>query len=274
MKLVWFPTWKCNNYNPESRCPYCPYGWDEETDSLKYLGKVSCREGSIKPETVKAFFENNMETIGGTVEITGGEPLMYKDLSTVLDSNIGWAITSNTTIVPAIVKLIDSGALKRCFSWTASYHPFSEREKEFSAAIFLLADHNINTHVTVVVSEETLPILREITSFLGTLPISGISWHLDAHKDISNGLREAAEKIIGRVNWIAGEPKVNMNCLKNSNLLALSPGGELFNCVSHCYSDKDPITVIDGSYNLSELKPIIENCPDECFACCDWIKHV
>ena len=272
MKLVWFPTWKCNNYKNNS-CPYCPYGWNAEADSLTFKGEISSKEGYIKPEIIKEFFKTNYQEMEGKIEITGGEPLMYKPLAEVLDSHIKWAITSNTSIVSAVEKLINSGAIRRCFSWTASYHFFAHKDREFTQIISMLALNHIDVRVTVVVSEETLPHLKDIKSFLECLPIKGINWHMETHKGVPEEFRADAEKIIGPVDWVAGEIKVNSMCLKRSKLLALSPGGILYECVTHCYTNKDPICTITPDYELKELTPVMELCKDECFACSDWIKH-
>jgi organic radical activating enzyme len=273
MKLVWFPTWNCNNYGGE-RCPYCPYGIDREEGRLTYQGEYTSALDEIDPEIVKAFFQKNCQAMDGWVEITGGEPLTYKALSDVLNFDIRWAITSNTSIPAAIDRLIESGAIYRCFSWTASYHPFSGREKEFAENLKKLAMARVPVHVTTVVSKETLPRLREIKQFLDGLPMVGKNFHLDAHRDFDIGLKEEAEKIIGKVEWFAGEPRKNMYCRKRSELLALSPAGELFECVTHCYTRQDPLYTITPDSDLNELEKKIEQCEDECFACSDWVKHI
>jgi len=274
MKLVWFPTWRCNNYADETRCPYCPYGWDSGKECLTFQGLQSSYEGEIEPEKIRNFLAINMEYLNGKVEITGGEPLMYPYLTDVLDSNIRWAITSNTSMVSRVRRLASKGILERCFSWTASWHPFSRREAEFTECVNIIAMANVPVAVTVVVSEETLPILQKIKDFLSGLPITSINWHLEAHKKLEFDLAGEAEKIVGKVHWIAGEPRQGALCKKNSDLLALAPSGDLYNCVTHCYTNTDVIGNIKESIQLNELDKIVEQCDDECFACCDWIKHI
>ena len=56
-----------------------------------------------------------------------------------------------------------------------------------------------------------------------------------------------------------------------NNLMAVSPIGEVFHCVTKCYTN------IDSIGNVKDIDIIPNNeasyCNEGCFACSDWIKH-
>lgn len=275
MKLVWFPTWRCNNYADKSRCPYCPYNFDHEEGRLTYQGELSGKEGRIPPEVIKDLCRNNFAYLGGKIEISGGEPLAYKGLSEALDSRIRWAITSNTSIRGGVKELIESGAMKRCFSWTASYHPLSRRVSAFADNIEDIKRQGVNVAITVVVSEETLPTLERTKRFVDSLPANGVNYHMETHKDVPDSLATEAIKILGEVPFIAGKPKQGTLCHKGSRLCALAPDGSIYECVTHCYTGKKKVGKVKIGTDLEKVleKGKDEWCDDECFACCDWVKH-
>lgn len=279
MKLVWFPEWRCQNYDKGKshgkHCPYCPYGWDAKGKRLLYEGEPKSPGELIDKDIVKRFLQNNITYLAGFVEISGGEPLLYKPLTEVLyDTGYQWSITSNTANVEKIRELGESGVLKRCTSWTASYHPFSGRDEAFSEAAHYLNSAGKKVRVTIVVSKHTLPILKKAQEFVQSLPTQNISWHMESHGEFTKEDREEAESIIGKVSYVAGKHPQDLLCNKTGNLMALGPDGTLYNCVTHCYSGVEPLLTIDRELKLDEISSDISWCEDDCFACCDWIKHI
>ncbi len=79
MRLIWFPNWSCQNYSPGvsfgAKCPYCPYGL--AGGRLLFEGRPAGSNRPCPVEAVVAFLAANRETLGGFVEMSGGEPLLY-----------------------------------------------------------------------------------------------------------------------------------------------------------------------------------------------------
>jgi hypothetical protein len=266
-KLVWFPQWQCQNYTTGSsfgdKCPYCPYSFDKDHDRLIFedIPTGSNRFGHVDDFT--AFLRRNGESLGWHFELSGGEPLLYPNLPNVLGElpDWTWGMTSNSISTSAIRRVIDScgGTLERCLSWTASYHPLSGRDDAFAQNMHLLRSAGVkHLSSTVVVADSTLPALGEAITFLRSLPVHRVQFHLDTHRTSCRSteeLVEAAEKAIGPFPWTAGQTPSNKMCNRHSHLLAVSPDGLLFECVTKCYQNLDPICKVNGDVVLAELTP-------------------
>ena len=280
-KVVWFPAWACQNYtygkSYGERCPYCPYSLDRDSNRLIYNDQVTSSDERADAGDLVAFFKENAESMQHSLEISGGEPLMRKDLPAILGLiDHRWAITSNTLMGTAIDKMVENQSLRRCYSWTASWHPLSGMEESYARNISVLSYNGVIAKSTVVLSDKTIPSLRDTLEFLRSLPIAGINWHLDTHdatQDVDAVRAKAKEILKDDPVVLAGPPKSGVMCNKNSKLLAVSPDGTLYHCVSYAYSNKNPITKVNGSVKLNELPSLVEWCDDPCFACCDHIKH-
>lgn len=280
-KVVWFPAWACQNYtygkSYGERCPYCPYSLDRESNRLIYNDQVTSSDERAEVGDLVDFFRTNAEEMGNRLEISGGEPLMRQDLPAILSSvDHEWAITSNTLMSTAIDRLVTANTLGRCFSWTASWHPLSGMEDAYAHNVSTLSENGVRAKATVVLSDKTIPSLRDTLEFLRSLPVAGINWHLDTHdatQDVEAVRVKAKEIIKDDSVMLAGPPKSGVMCNKNGKLLAVSPDGTLYHCVSYAYSNKNPITKVNGSVKLNELPSLVEWCDDSCFACCDHIKH-
>ncbi len=281
MKIVWFPAWLCQNYTlGESygkKCPYCPYSLNKNTNRLIYNNQETSSDERANPEDLIAFFMTNYEAMGGLLEVSGGEALMRRDLPAILATiPHRWGMTSNTLFSKGIDEIIEFGAIERCASWTASWHPCSGQEDSFSRNIKMLASAGRTARATVVISEDTIGRLSDALQFLKGLPLAGINWHLDAHKnqDSSAFLKAAADEILGPdIAYLAGKPKQGVMCRRHENLMAVGPDGTLYQCVTFAYQNKYPICKVSGDILVSSLEKKTEWCDDECFACCDWIKH-
>jgi hypothetical protein len=280
MKLVWFPAWNCQNYSAGTsfgtRCPYCPYSIDRKSNRLIFDNRPTSSDERASAHDLVAFFLANESAMGGHLEISGGEPLMRIDLPEIL-SHIPhrWAITSNTLMSTAVEQLILTGAMDRCVSWSASWHPCSGMEPSYERSIRLLAGCGRPARATVVIADATIDKLHETLAFLQSLPLAGINWHLDTHgpADVSH-LKARADEILGEgVVYLAGPPPKGRLCNRHDKLLAVGADGTLYQCVTFAYQDVDPICKVDGSVMLSALPHRVEWCDAECFACCDHVKH-
>lgn len=282
MKLVWFPSWSCQNYGPSGtsfgqRCPYCPYGLDKQTNKLVFENRPTASNQWAPAADLIDFFKANVHAMGGHLEVSGGEALMRADLPEILAAiPHRWAITSNTLMSTAIQRLIENGAIARCIAWTASWHPCSGMEASFARSINLLASVRCHARATVVVADSTIGMLGETLDFLSALPLAGVNFHLDTHgpADVSH-LKAAAEEILGSgVVYLAGPPPQGKLCNRHDNLMAVGADGSLYQCVTFAYQNIEPICKVTGGVLLSELPQRLEWCDAVCFACCDHIKHV
>lgn len=281
MKVVFFPSWNCQSYSPGQsygkKCPYCPYSIDKETNRLIYDNVVTASDERAPAADLIAFFNANVEAMGGHLEVSGGEALMRLDLPDILAAiPHRWAITSNTLMSTAIQRLIDNGSIYRCVSWTASWHPCSGMEDSFARSINLLAYVRRPARATVVIAESTVGRLRETLAFLSELPLAGFNFHLDAHgpADVS-ALKAAADEVLGPgAVYLAGPPPQGKLCDRHGKLMAVGADGSLYQCVTFAYQDIEPICKVNGDVLLANLPKRVEWCDAVCFACCDHAKHV
>lgn len=281
MKLVWFPAWNCQNYGPSGtsfgpKCPYCPYGIDKAAGRLVFEGRPTASDVRASADDLIAFFNGNYEAMGGHLEVSGGEALMRVDLADIL-ANIRhrWAMTSNTLMSTGVQRLITTGAMDRCVSWTASWHPCSGMEESYSRSIHILAQAGRRARATVVIADSTISRLRDALAFLQSLPLAGINWHLDTHgpADVSH-LKAAADDILGPgVAYLAGPPPQGKLCNRHDKLMAVGADGSLYQCVTFAYQDIEPLCRVNGSVRLDKLPRRVEWCDVPCMACCDHVKH-
>lgn len=282
MKLVWFPAWLCQNYTlGESfgrKCPYCPYSLSKQSNRLIYNNVETSSDERAEASDLIAFFSENYTAMEGFIEVSGGEALMRRDLAFILASvNHAWAMTSNTLLDDAIDSLIHTRALARCTSWSASWHPCSGQEARYARNATLLAQCGVNIRATVVVAKQTIDKLKETLDFLKSIPLCGINWHLDAHGDTEAvpELKRRADEILGEgVAYLAGPPPRGKMCNRHEMLMAVGADGTLYQCVTFAYQNKYPICKVKSGVSLRSLPRRVEWCDEECFACCDHIKHV
>jgi hypothetical protein len=281
MKIVWFPAWICQNYtfgqSYGEKCPYCPYSLSIQTGRLIYNDQETSSDERAEANDLIGFFCENYEAMGRHLEISGGEALMRKDLPFILAAiPHRWAITSNTISTAVIQSIITTGAISRCTSWTASWHPKSGRQEQFADNIRMIADAGVRPRATVVIAESTLEGLSCTIEYLGSLPLSGVNWHLDAHgkPEAVAMLKAKADAVLGdNVAYLAGPAPRGRLCNRHEKLMAVSPDGTLYQCVTFTYQNKHPLGKVNAKFRLKDLPVRIEWCDDECFACCDHVKH-
>ena len=227
-------------------------------------------------EDLIGFFLANYDAMGGHLEISGGEALMRQDLPEIL-ARIPhrWAMTSNTLMSTVIGRLIDTGSVARCVSWSASWHPCSGMESSYERGVQMLANAGCPARATVVIADSTIGRLRTTLEFLSGLPLAGMNFHLDTHgpADVSH-LKSAADEILGDgAVYLAGPPPSGKLCNRHDRLMAVGADGSLYQCVTFAYQDIEPVGKVSRSLLLSELPRRIEWCDVPCMACCDHVKH-
>lgn len=284
MKLVWFPQWFCQNYAKDglsfgAACPYCPYGF--RNGRLVFENQETAPNDLAPCEEVLAFFRANADYLGQFLEVSGGEPLLYPQLDRMLgDEGLPgwwWAITTNTLHTKMIRRLAEAGAIARCATWTASYHPHSGNDELYAANIRLLRELGAsNLRATLVVSVHTIDRVEAALDYLRELPLNGFQFHVDSHGDLSKNpeLRQRVAAIAADVWQFAGHVPQGIVCDRNHQLLAVGADGTLYECVTKAYRNLDPICKVNGSVLLSELPRRVDYCDVPCFAICDHIKHV
>jgi len=284
IKLIWMPQAVCQNYSKDQswgdKCPYCPFGLKD--GKVLWEGKVTNVSSKFIPwEELLGFFRTNTEIIGRYLEISGlGEPLIYPHLDKILKAlEWTWAITSNTLSRKMIRKLIDVGAMNRCWSWTASYHPLSGDDIIFAENIELLRRNfpqASQIRTTVVVAEQTLPYLERTQEFLQGVDIDGWQYHLDICADRMPNLIEQFHKMLGdeAILLLADTPKQNLNCHIHEQILCVTPDGVLYPCATKASQGLDPIAPITKDLVLADLPPKVEWCSVYCFCSNDHVKHV
>lgn len=117
MKLVAVPTWNCPN-----QCSYCDYECHPAIDG-QYLLKAFNKTFEGTERSVADWIAALSKVGGGHLEITGGEPILYKgwaELTKWLASSDQWvwALTTSACSLAAL----ESTDWSACISVTASYH--------------------------------------------------------------------------------------------------------------------------------------------------------
>jgi MoaA/NifB/PqqE/SkfB family radical SAM enzyme len=281
VKLVWFPAWLCQNYTfGESfgkKCPYCPYSMNLKTNRLIYNNEETSSDDRAEASDLIGFFSENYEFMERRLEVSGGEALMRRDIAFILAAIPHvWSMTSNTLLEEGVDAIIRTGAISRCHSWTASWHPCSGQEAKYERNIKTLASSGHPARATVVISRQTIDGLAKTVEFLRSLPLAGINWHLDAHgdPDAVPMLKAYADSILGDgVAYLAGPAPRGRICNRHDKLMALGPDGTLYQCVTFAYQNKFPVVRVGARTKLASLEKKVEWCDEECFACCDHIKH-
>ena len=178
IKMVWFPTWKCINYDKEkshsTNCPYCPYGLKD--DWLLYEDKKVSPQGYVEPDVMIDFLIKHRAVLGNFIEISGGEPLLYTGLVKVLrETGFCWAITTNGRRTDVVRDMIDANLFDRCVAFNMSYHPCSNADKDFKNTAELIHNYtNGQASSTVVVSQHTVGMLQHAKDFLANMPLRAL----------------------------------------------------------------------------------------------------
>jgi len=248
--IVFIPTMKCN-----LNCDFCHYkkseeGWEGFDIKHNWEKELTWQEWLNILKPFEPYF----------LEITGGEPLMYegfKDLINNLPKDCRWAITSNTLID------VDGLDLKKCVSWTASYHNNKEilenlnklRKKVYLRISFVALKDNINKAVEDAYFFKDkgfrINILREFNK--------GVVWdgtpEWETLKRLrARGINVPRQDIPASYNYEKG-----FICGGGFSYFCAMPDGKIFRCFSDAMLRPDKPT---------ELKTKREKCSDDCIGLC------
>ncbi|MBW2081683.1 MAG: radical SAM protein [Deltaproteobacteria bacterium] len=257
------PTWRCN-----LRCSYCDYrtvkkegGYELKAfDQVWHFGEeISWPAWLVYLNRFRPYH----------LELTGGEPTMYKHLPDLLahvPCDSSWAITSNTL---NDVRLFEPG---NCKFWTASYH-YHSREK-FLANIDWLKRRGFPLRVTLVMTPENAEhmfgVMRDFRKqevMVNVHPVlkQGFSWK--EHEELIAKMRTLHDGVW--VNFVEDVPKEwkprrYSNCNAGGKYFALMPDGTVLRCYS--------ALLWHGSLgHVSDFEPssLFRPCGKQCVFHCD-----
>lgn len=251
-------------------CSYCDYRCEEKANLKGYWLKAFDKTHDIGSELswwewIRYF--SKFEPVH--FELTGGEPLGYKDLDQLLMHFRGsWAITSNTMHTDMIKKV----PVVNCVAWTASYH--FRNDKIFFKNIDILQHRGFNVRVTIVFTPENYKEAfeavrkvnkRKIGVNLHPVLKQGFSW--EENIDIFNKAQELCD---GKMNifindvgyrW-AGERYTF--CEAGINYFMVHPDGTVLRCYSQLLTSQDC-----GHISQFETYKTMRPCDIACMFPCD-----
>ncbi len=267
-KIIFMPTWRCN-----LQCAYCDYRL-QKCDGDDYILNAFGKDLAIKKElTPEQWIKHLAKFDPFVLEMTGGEPTMYKGLPEVLNGlpfDSEWAMTSNTLLTDVINELPGHN----CKDWTASYH--FHNDDIFLNNIKTLRAKGIPVRITIVLTPDNLDILREkVRDFvfqnigvnIHPMLKQGFDWK--DHREVWDAAIEFAAlspcvNIIKDISdaWV---PERHEICPAGTDkYFVVMPDGS----VVRCYSD---ILRYEPTENIETFVPAKENgpCGKECMFPCD-----
>jgi len=265
-KIIFIPTWRCN-----LRCSYCDYEIKEKT-AEGYIYRAFNRFHRVERELEWWEWIEHLERFEPfLLEMTGGEPLCYKDLDKLLlhlRLDCRWAITSNTLNREMIKKL----PAYNCLAWTASYH--YQKDKEFLDNLYILRHKRIIPRVTIVVTPENFNTAVEKIKMIDSEgygvnihPVlkMGFSWEKDMDKwNELLGMADGKRIIFVRDISYRWTPQRYDYCHAGSNYFCLMPDGKVLRCYSQILTDKN----LGYIWDFKPFK-LMTPCDMECMFPCD-----
>jgi len=241
LKIIFIPTWRCN-----LKCAYCDYEV-KKIQGTGYLFRAFDRIHSVDRELNwyewLAYLERFEPYL---LEMTGGEPLMYKNLDKLtrhLPHHSRWAITSNTLNRELIKKLPEHN----CLSWTASYQ-FCEDDR-FISNLFLLKIKGLKPRVTVVITPQNhqfafkkIKWLTDLGYCVNIHPVLKKDFSWQEQMDIWDKAKAFADgdriRFIDDISYRWVEHRYDF-CEAGKNYFMLLPDGRVLRCYSQILTEKD-----------------------------------
>jgi len=296
MRIIWYPTFQCCNYN--GSCPYC-----HEYSSKKYKKYLDWYESSINKSLSKnliSFFNKNRDV---DINLTGGEPFFYNKRIIDVFSHIEnrWSVNTNCQMTNNIVKSFEKMDISKCDGVCCSFHPLSNKGKEFVKTVdyflrkginpqinYVLSNHTLNrVHRDIVFLRNNLPqlsihLIREISSLYDDVP--------EIIDDYPNVIKSFDKRLSVHLSKLSRTQKKNLHviqnelkhltpsrkCKYNREHVVLAPNGDLFPCSCFLYQNKKSMC------NINKIRPNLLNDPQRVINCkesqCvlfhDQMKHI
>jgi len=286
LRIVWYPIWKCN-----FDCyKYCPYDYKNRAVDIYGKPVIKLRKNTLTHYEWTHAFSKLPPFI---LDISGGEPLLYSSLDKVL-SNLKkddvWAITSNTSVTSMINKLIDSGAMNSCISWSASFHPISllKNGKEnpfadiynFIDNLLLVRDNTSgNVKVNIVLHED---IFDKIEEYIDIFKWYEFDVTVLPYLDENYEWKEKNLEIVKRIRKYIDESQplgwsnknITKFCSAGKDYIHISSDGEVYRCYSQMVYEGERGDIFKASLgNILEkkfkLNDKLELCKIPCYFPCD-----
>jgi len=245
-QVTFHPTFRCNYH-----CAYCLYP--------RYINKDNPVFNSFIPhdEWIRLFDKFPKST----VTISGGEPLLYKDLDKLLlgicrRHIISQVVSNISTNLDVLVR-----ARKAGFRIMASFHKDMVSLEEFSKNLLYLKKHGFNIIVNFVGTKENISRYSYYKDhFEKKLKVF---FKIDACEDLERD-EEAGNLKIHGINYIIDRKQFNNNrikkCLAGSKFFVLMPDAAVYRCFSgFMYSNSDKFRKLaaeqdKGRFVLGNLK--------------------
>ena len=257
--VIVYPTFRCG-----LGCPYC--WWKVQPDGLSMLyagGSLYKVERELPWRDMFTLLRSFGDRT--VFEFTGGEPLKYEGIQSLLNNLPIWAMTSNTT------NSIDGINLRKCFSWTASYHPHvSDKAKEkFMENIERIRAYGVHTAITMVATPQNVEHVVEKTKEFKKM---GYAVNIHPYYDDPNfdweKFPEAKKMLLENEFLRYGERFFHYgsihgcnNCHGGLDYFVVAPDGRTYRCVTEMTYGGEAIT--KPSYEVYK-------CKRECLVPCDW----
>jgi len=215
VKVVVNPTWRC-----QLRCPYC------------WMHGLGFKPGSEMPARMWLWF---LRQLPGplTVDFSGGEPLLYDGLFTIIEGLIafpaGWAMTSNLVNKEAVDALI-AKRYGNCMGIQVSAHKGGPADLYERAA---------------ALAEAGYPVALNVVAHAGA-------------RAVPDGMRV---NMIPYQAWTEGEAVdgIARQCDAGREHLVMSPDGYVYRCAVEMQLDAPPLGRISNAW--TDIQPVE---PHEC----------
>jgi len=284
MRIIWYPTFYCNNYN--GSCPYChEYGKD------RYKKYTSWYESSIDKDNnrnTSSFFKKNYNI---EVNITGGEPLLnHQKIIDVFDGIYNpWSINTNSQLTKNVIEFFDNMNMDKCLGVCCSYHPLAKKYDNYISSVQYICDKGIIPQINYVLTNDTIDVLYEHLYRLRTSLTRKIRIHLireisslysippkliksfDAVIDnfdqrVQEQISKLRRKYRRRISIVQNDIKTitpSRPCRYNREHIILAPNGDIFPCSCFLYKNKKRVC------NINRTQPILLKDPEKIIICSD-----
>lgn len=269
-KFLFMPTFRC-----QLECHYCQYKVStKENPEIGYPQiKAFEHRPNVGPELSADEWLSHLERFRPYfLEISGGEPTMYKDLpeliSKIPDDCI-WAMTSNT-LRPDIIETLD---FSKCVSWTSSYHHrLDEKFIQGLVAVVKKSSRRVIPAVTFVVTPQNWEAaIKKLFEFMGhgvrvnVHPLFANEFSWKEHPEMKGALDVI--RLMKQVNFVEQDWKSDLRytpCRAGHNYFYLMPDGQVLRCYSHGFKGH---TI--GHVSTFEPYKGLEACDVDCLFPCD-----
>lgn len=268
-EIIFVPTWQCN-----LSCSYCDYRTKAIRDD----------DGAVTGYELKAFdqtwhFDQELSWPAWLVmlnrfrpyhlELTGGEPTIYRHLADLLahiPCDSSWAVTSNTL---TDVRLFEPA---NCKFWTASYH-YRKRDR-FLKNMDWLKRRGFPCRVTLVMTPgnadhmfDVMKDFRSLDLMVNIHPVLKEDFSWADHQDLLKKARALHDGVwVNLVEDVPKEfkPRSYSSCNAGGKYFALMPDGTVLRCYS-------ALLWQGKAGHISDYEPsaLIRPCNQKCLFHCD-----